>query len=507
MFGLPSVHDKQDPANKMLAMVAIIVAPVLVLLVVFVQQFMLNLNSLTVDEAPRSVLESEMIDDPGIDHYTLEMKAALKEKYFLETLDEPPPPPRRGGRGKPVPEAEPDEQVIIDEVPILEFIDEISVTRTERLRGAIVAGDVAGKDAAIERLTALQKEAEPGGALAGHTHWLLKLYKEGPGVLTDEARQSLVDHHGWFGELALTFGTPPTSSARQDLLGGFDRLMALFIGYYLFIGLTFLIGIALAVTALIMLNNGDLTGEFDAPAFGGPVYLEAYCLFLLGFAVTVFIQIPFRTSSASTVAAGIALSQVLTWGLFGAAFWPLARGVRWDELRIDLGLHTGAGVGREMWIGCLAFAAERPVLWLVNVIYEFMHYIFSATQAASEPAGTDKFPLYEAPLSNAWWLLWLGALGSVIWAPFFEELIYRGCLYRVLHARLRWPATVLVTAFAFAVIHPYGLDGMIQVFVAGLTFGLLREWRGSLIACITCHMLHNGTIEFMSIAATRILDS
>jgi membrane protease YdiL (CAAX protease family) len=40
----------------------------------------------------------------------------------------------------------------------------------------------------------------------------------------------------------------------------------------------------------------------------------------------------------------------------------------------------------------------------------------------------------------------------------------------------------------------------------GLVLALLREWRGSLIAPMTMHALHNGTITLVSVLYLAAID-
>jgi membrane protease YdiL (CAAX protease family) len=39
-----------------------------------------------------------------------------------------------------------------------------------------------------------------------------------------------------------------------------------------------------------------------------------------------------------------------------------------------------------------------------------------------------------------------------------------------------------------------------------MVLAVLREWRGSLIAPITCHFLHNATISLVTVAMIGVLD-
>ena len=91
------------------------------------------------------------------------------------------------------------------------------------------------------------------------------------------------------------------------------------------------------------------------------------------------------------------------------------------------------------------------------------------------------------------------------WLP-GAGIVFRGALYRALNYKLPWYAAVLISAAAFGLVHPYSPEGLAQVALSGVIFALLREWRGSLIACITAHALHNGTISVLEIASINIIN-
>lgn len=54
-------------------------------------------------------------------------------------------------------------------------------------------------------------------------------------------------------------------------------------------------------------------------------------------------------------------------------------------------------------------------------------------------------------------------------------------------------------------IHPYSPLGMLQVAFGGLLFGMLREWRGSLIAPMVAHAINNGVIALVSFMIARAI--
>jgi membrane protease YdiL (CAAX protease family) len=82
-----------------------------------------------------------------------------------------------------------------------------------------------------------------------------------------------------------------------------------------------------------------------------------------------------------------------------------------------------------------------------------------------------------------------------------EELLFRGALYAWLRPRLSAPATIVITAAAFAAIH--GLPPILPLaFAMGLGFGWIRERSGSTVPTIIIHALHNALMIALSYALT-----
>lgn len=86
-----------------------------------------------------------------------------------------------------------------------------------------------------------------------------------------------------------------------------------------------------------------------------------------------------------------------------------------------------------------------------------------------------------------------GLLGIVFLfciAPFFEELFFRGCLYRALRGRFRRSFAILASSFIFAALHGYFFL-FAYVFLVGILLAHMYEKRESLVAPLTFHMLNN----------------
>ncbi len=114
---------------------------------------------------------------------------------------------------------------------------------------------------------------------------------------------------------------------------------------------------------------------------------------------------------------------------------------------------------------------------------------YARTVARISPAIQVRDAIVEAhAVGDARWLVAL----AVVSAPVFEEIIFRGFLYRSL--RRSWPvwAAALASAATFAVCHPP--LAIAPVFVLGLLAAGLIEWSGSTLAPMLLHVTYNAVI-------------
>lgn len=92
--------------------------------------------------------------------------------------------------------------------------------------------------------------------------------------------------------------------------------------------------------------------------------------------------------------------------------------------------------------------------------------------------------------ANPRWILWL-ALGVA--APIFEEICFRGFIFKGLAAsRLRWYGATVVTSVLWAAIHlQYGWYEISVIFALGLVLGAARAMTNSTLLTIWLHGLVN----------------
>jgi membrane protease YdiL (CAAX protease family) len=98
--------------------------------------------------------------------------------------------------------------------------------------------------------------------------------------------------------------------------------------------------------------------------------------------------------------------------------------------------------------------------------------------------------------ANPVWLLWIALL---VGAPLFEEIFFRGFLFRGFASSFLGTAgTVLVTSGLWALMHvQYDAFGITLVFALGLLLGVARARTGSLVVPLVMHSAANlvATLE------------
>ena len=126
--------------------------------------------------------------------------------------------------------------------------------------------------------------------------------------------------------------------------------------------------------------------------------------------------------------------------------------------------------------------------WM-GILVAFMILADLAAELAGVDFGGDSMvKLFQA--THPAWLFWIAA---VVAAPLFEEVMFRGLLFRGFQASfLGTGGTVVLTAVLWAVMHiQYNLYGMGFIAATGILFGLARARTGSLLVPMALHAALN----------------
>jgi membrane protease YdiL (CAAX protease family) len=388
-------------------------------------------------------------------------------------------------------------------------------TPAQRLRFAVVAGDLVGPGKALEKLdemdrllavrnrplTPKQREVEEalrslyaGGGVA--------VDPEAPARLSPGEAALLRSELGWYGELALL---PVGAPGREAFLEPIRRL-----------------GVRFALLVLFLLLGGGL-GFAGLVVFWYLVYRSPGTFFRLGpgraphgiyvetFAVWFSLFLALSAAGSLLLRSGLPRSAYLPLegavallGL-GALAWPVLRGIPWGTVRDDLGLRLSATPVRDVLAGIGCWFMGLPVMAAGFLCTVAISAVVESARGEPDPLAPLEQPNHPIvqEVSGGSGLL-LVAFLAVCVAPVAEEIFFRGALYRHLRdatgSRGRAPSvafSAVVSGLVFAAIHPQGLT-FIPV-LASVSWVLVhaREWRGSLLAPMTAHALHNALVTVL----------
>jgi membrane protease YdiL (CAAX protease family) len=379
-------------------------------------------------------------------------------------------------------------------------------TYGQRLRFAIVAGELSGPAEASRQLQALrqfqvQGKLSPSDKQLRDAEWLERLYDHRgqqpprPADLTDEEEAQLRRDLGWFGQLALA---PPDSAEHEALLASARRAALLLPLLVVPALMAALVGLMLLVALAVYLFQGRLRSGLGAPSGHGNIYVETFALWLL-----LFVGLSYAASFLPRDRERVLLSGVVMLVSLAALAWPVLRGVAWRQVRHDVGLFGGRRPEVESLLGVGCYATALPLL-IAGLLLMFGLMQLKRQLGFDDPfgpGGNPGHPLIEVVVRGGWWARTQVLLAGCVVAPLVEETMFRGLLYRHLReATAAWRpgwsvlASAVLVSLVFAIIHPQGLLAVPGLMALALAFALAREWRGSLLPSMVAHGLNNGVL-------------
>ena len=177
---------------------------------------------------------------------------------------------------------------------------------------------------------------------------------------------------------------------------------------------------------------------------------------------------------------------------------------RLSELGVPLERYSRKELIREILLGFLlgllavflALLLQLISFYLIKLIYNVDIYNFME-------AINFEGLMVQIPNNIFDLILFILMMSFLIGLP--EEIMFRGFVQRSFENSLTKPAALLLTAVYFAFFHIflYILQPIIFLFsiipFIGLSIllGLIRNWRGDIIACIFTHLVYNSTQIFI----------
>lgn len=105
----------------------------------------------------------------------------------------------------------------------------------------------------------------------------------------------------------------------------------------------------------------------------------------------------------------------------------------------------------------------------------------------------------EAMQQNATFLtIWIAFISAAIISPIYEEIFYRGFLYRWLRTRIGFSGALLLSSLIFTIIHIPTYNVMPVNFFSGILFALAYERTHSIWPSVLIHGLTNGVMVLLA---------
>ncbi len=364
---------------------------------------------------------------------------------------------------------------------LIRLLERESQTPDERLRAAIITGYLAPRQG-MEKLETLSS-ANNSVALTQDIATIRTVYTEGAEAVQAADRDRLLEHHGYFGTVALASGASGDATARKALENSARRILILLVLMVPVFLAFFAASIALLVLAVIYWRKGKIRPDYVPATSPEASYLEAFALYLVLF---IAIGLTGRVMGLASLN-----WNWLAWLIIPAAIlWTKKRSRESVDWRSELGWYSGRGWLKESAAGIAGYLASLPFIAIGAAVSFILMRVTGAT-----PHGPITQYLHGSVL----------ALYGIacIFAPVLEETMFRGILFRHLRARWSWPASAALISFLFAIIHPQGWAAVPVLGAIAMVLAALREWRGSIIAPMAAHAFNNFIAITMALVFLR----
>ncbi|MBM7604968.1 membrane protease YdiL (CAAX protease family) [Metabacillus crassostreae] len=93
----------------------------------------------------------------------------------------------------------------------------------------------------------------------------------------------------------------------------------------------------------------------------------------------------------------------------------------------------------------------------------------------------------------------IGFVSAAIISPLYEEIFYRGFLYRFLRSKFGITISMLSSSFIFMIVHIPTFNTLPINFVSGLIFAWTYEKSGSIVPAIIIHGIFNGIAVILTV--------
>lgn len=286
------------------------------------------------------------------------------------------------------------------------------------------------------------------------------------------------------------------------------------------IAIAVLVGLGLLTLLLVLVSSRKIHGLMQVPGTFSHLFLESFAVWIfcfvgfqlmLGLVTKVF---NLQQTMENPTVSGFMNLLIFYGPMLLGLFWLIVRHPDPVAALKQAGFRSH-GILSDMAHGLITYLAFLPLIGLAMTVTILLTTFVWGGHAEAHPFSPDRgpsHPINEQFGGSVWSLLYLYFLAAIS-APIVEEIVFRGLLFRWLRdktslwgqslkpesspANLVWVSVLVsavVNSFLFAAIHPQGLLGIPPLMMIGICMSYARNWRGGLIAPMTIHAIHNGSL-------------
>ena len=134
---------------------------------------------------------------------------------------------------------------------------------------------------------------------------------------------------------------------------------------------------------------------------------------------------------------------------------------------------------------------EILYVFLLNILFAFLFTCIVSSidllMGLFDPSWITGYDIDSVDISAGAFLL--SAIGSIIFAPLIEELMFRGVIFNRLKIRIGIVPAMLISSFLFGICHEFG--GMTSAFLFGLCMCILYLKTDNILVPMSVHFINN----------------
>ena len=221
-----------------------------------------------------------------------------------------------------------------------------------------------------------------------------------------------------------------------------------------------------------VVRKGDFPSFFDLVVM---LFIVVFSQLVVGaVAVALGLEMP-EVTSGEVADIERFIAALVVRGESFAIIYPTSMIVAFGLLLLYVRFRDGEGrIARVSTRGFDPTVILGGLLWMVSM------------QVVVEPLSL-LLPTVEQQSGQGFWAI----ITAVVFAPVFEELIFRGVILEAMLRRYRRSVSVVVTSLLFAIVH-FEPSVMFTAFVSGLVLGTVYLHTSSIFSTIILHSINNA---------------